>query len=127
MSTTKQHLCDVVCVDEKLGLMLKLMGTVSDRCSEIGLRCNELAPVVDPLMLKALAAARMHLATMSKLRLRTVNCALRVMFWMVETMSTRYSNIGPRYNEQTQHCELLVLRALAAVRIDLTTTKRLGW
>ena len=41
MSTAKQHLCDVVCVDEKLGLMLKLVGTVSDRCSTIRPHCNE--------------------------------------------------------------------------------------
>ena len=41
MSTAKQHLCDVVYVDEKLGLMLKLVGTVSDRYSEIGAHCNE--------------------------------------------------------------------------------------
>ena len=103
------------------------MGIVSARCSEFGPRCNEYVPVVDCLVLKALAAARMHLVAMSRLRLRTVNYALRMMFSMVEIVSTRCSDIGPCCNEQARHCELLVLRVVAAARMDLVATRRLGW
>ena len=120
--------CDIlICCKGKLGFCAKLVKNMSDRYSEIGPRCNEWALVIDPLVLKALAVARMHLATTSRHRLRTVNFSLRVMFWMVETMSTRYNDIGPRYNEQARYCELLLLKALAAARMDLIAMKRLRW
>ena len=73
-----------------------------------------------------LTATRLKLVATSRLRLRTVNCVVRVMFWMVETVSTRCSKIGPRCNEQPRHGELLVLRALVVARLDLAATRRLG-
>ena len=72
---------------------------MSARCSEVGTRCNEEAQFSDSLMLRALAAASVGLAATSRLGLRIVNFALRVVIWLIDTGSTRCSEYGSHCNE----------------------------
>ena len=105
--------------------MLKLMETVSARCSVVGTHCNEYAWFSDSLMLRALAPASVGLAATSKLSLRIVNFTLRFVIQLIEIGSTRCSEYGSHCNELARVGKPQILKFVAAASLAVVTASLL--